>query len=227
MAQRDYLLDMFEEMSRALAQVIYHKQLKDYHASHELIDEQLKQALGMGSGFIRSLPDETLLAMLTTPGMLNVEKCWLVAILLKAEGDLYAEERDESNSYYSYLKACNLFLEVLYTRNQSKELERISEIEELLGKLEEYELPLRTRQLLFWYLDSTGQYGKAEDALFDILETESDEEGEGHEAMQEMREKGEAFYARLLGKSDEELDNGNFSRAEINESLARLHTLFP
>lgn len=226
MAQRDYLLDMFEEMSRALAQIIYHKQLKDYHASHELIDEQLKQTLGMGSGFIRALSDETLLAMLTTPGTLNVEKCWLVALLLKAEGDLYAEEHDEGNSYYSYLKACNLFLEALYDKNQSKELERISEVEELLSKLEDYELPLRTRYLLFWYFDYTGQYGKAEDMLFDIVETGPGEEIESSEEIQEILEKGEAFYARLLGKSDENLEAGNFSRAEVSESLARLHKLF-
>ncbi|MGH2509039.1 MAG: hypothetical protein ACRDHZ_16785, partial [Ktedonobacteraceae bacterium] len=112
--QRDYLLRMFEEMSRAIAQIVYHRQIKDYHASHELIDEQFKQALGMGSGFLRALSDETLLAMLTTMGALNVEKCWLVALLLKAEGDLFVDEQDENNSYYSYLKASNLFLDVLY-----------------------------------------------------------------------------------------------------------------
>ena len=140
MAQRDYLLRMFEEMSRVLAQIVYHKEIKDYYASHELIDEQCKQALGMGSGFIRSLSDETLLAMLTTLGELNIEKCWLLALLLKAEGDLFVEEHDESGSYYSYLKACNLFLEALHDKNQRKEIEYTPEVEELLGKLEDYEL---------------------------------------------------------------------------------------
>jgi hypothetical protein len=226
MAQRDYLLRMFEEMSRALAQVIYHKELKDYYASHALIDEQFKQALGMGSDFTRSLSDETLLAMLTTLGTLNVEKCWLVAILLKAEGDLFAEEQDESNSYYSYLKACNLFLEALFAKNRSKEIEQVSEVEELLPKLEDYELPLRTRQLLFWYFDYTNQYGRAEDVFFDILALVPGEEMDNEEEAQNIREKGEAFYARLLGKSDETLQAGNFSRAEIGEGLARIHKHF-
>lgn len=224
MAQRDYLLRMFEEMSRVLAQIVYHKEIKDYYASHELIDEQCKQVLGMGSGFLRSLSDETLLAMLTTLGELNVEKCWLLALLLKAEGDLFVEEHDESNSYYSYLKACNLFLEVLHTGNPGNEIEKVTEVEELLLKLDEYEIPGRTRRLLFWYFDCTGAYAKAEDMLFESLEAEGADELEDEETMG-MLEKGEAFYARLLGKSDEVLEAGNFSRAEISEGLARLHSL--
>jgi hypothetical protein len=228
MAQRDYILRMFEEMSRAVAQIIYQREIKDYQATHDLIDEQFKQTLGMGSGFLHSLSDETLLSMLTTLGMLNIEKCWLIAMLLKAEGNLYADEQDENKSYYSYLKSCNLFLEALYDQNQHCNIEKIAEIEELLGKLEDYELPPRTMQLLFWYFEYTGRYAKAEDMLFDILEIEPDEEMEcieGIESVDEMRSKGEAFYVRLLSKNDSTLENGNFSRAEIRDGLARLHQL--
>lgn len=228
MAQRDYILRMFEEMSRAIAQIIYQREIKDYHATHELIDEQFKQTLGMGSGFLHSLPDETLLSMLTTLGTLNIEKCWLIAILLKAEGDLYADEQDESKSYYSYLKSCNLFLEALYNQNQHRNIEKIAEIEELLRKLEDYELPPRTMQLLFWYFEYTERYAQAEDMLFTLLEIEPDEEmesNEGIESIDEMLAKGEAFYARLLGKDDSALESGDFSRAEIKDGLARLHQL--
>ena len=225
MAQRDYILRMFEEMSRAVAQIIYQREIKDYQATHDLIDEQFKQTLGMGSGFLHSLPDETLLSMLTALGALNIEKCWLIATLLKAEGDLYAGEHDESKSYYSYLKSCNLFLEALYNQNQQRDIAQIEEIEELLEKLEDYELPLRTRQLLFWYFEYTGRYGNAEDILFDILEEEPGDETESVESAEEMRAKGEAFYAHLLGKNDSALETGNFSRAEIKDGLARLHQL--
>lgn len=228
MAQRDYILRMFEEMSRAIAQIVYQREIKDYHASHELIDEQFKQTLGMGSGFIQSLPDETLLSMLTTLGTLNIEKCWLIGLLLKAEGDLYADEQDENKSYYSYLKSCNLFLEALYNQNEQRDIEKIAEIEELLRKLEDYELPLRTMQLLFWYFEYTERYAKAEDMLFAILETEPDEAMEGIagiESADEMRARGEAFYARLLSKNDSALESGDFSRAEIRDGLAHLHQL--
>ena len=225
MTQRDYILRMAEEMGRTIAQLVYQREIKDYSASHELIEEQLKQTLGMGSGFILSLSDETLLSMLTTLDTLNIEKCWLIALLLKAEGDLYTDEQNESKSFYSYLKACNLFLEALYDQNQERDIDRIAEIEALLEILEDYELPLRTRQLLFWYFEFTQRYDKAEDTLFEILEKEPSEEIDGIESREEMLVKGEAFYLRLLGKHASALESGNFSRAEINDGLARLHQL--
>ena len=223
MAQRDYLLRMVEEMTRALAQIIYHKEIKDYQAAHDLIEEQCKQARGMGSGFIRSLPDETLLSMLTTLGELDEEKCWLLALLLKAEGDLFAEEHDENRSFYSYLKACNLFLETLHTRHASKNFEKVDEIEELVKHLAGYELPLRTCQLLFWYFDSTGQYAQAETMLFESMDTIA----AGNVAYEErasMLEKGEAFYARLSAEQAEALESDHFSSTRISAGLARLRT---
>jgi hypothetical protein len=223
MAKRDYILQMFEEMGRALAQIIYQREIKDYEAAHALVDEQLKQALGMGRGFILSLDNDTLLAMLTTMGTLNADKCWLVATLLKIEGELNEDQQNENDSYYSYLKACNLFLEALHDGNQNKEVEPVSEVEEVLEKLADYELPFRTKVLLFWYFDVTGRFGQAEDILFDILETEETEVMENVEEWEEMLENGEAFYARLMGKSDESLATGNFSRSEIEESLVKLH----
>ncbi len=225
MAQRDYILRMFEEMSRAIAQIIYQRQIKDYQAAHDLIDEQIRQTLGMGGSFLLALSDDALISMLTILGKLNTEKCWLVATLLKIEGDVYEDEQDESRSFHCRLKACNLFLEALYAQDQKKNMEQIAEVDELWEKLRDYEIPLRTRQLLFWYFESTGRYDKAEDMLFDILEADDGEQlGAGAE-MEEMRERGEAFYARLLGKSDAALAAGNFSRAEIRESLERLHKL--
>lgn len=216
MAQRDYILRLFEEVSRAIAQIISHRQVKNYQAAHDLIDEQIRQTLGMSGSFLLALADETLLSLLTTLGTLNAEKSWLVAILLKAEGDLYEEEQDESRSYHCRLKACNLFLEVLYGQKSQRDFASISEIEEIWEKLSDYELPPRTRQIFFWYLERTGRYERAEQLLFEILE-------EGNERA-ETQEQGEAFYARLLGKSDAVLLAGNFSSARIREGLARLHT---
>jgi hypothetical protein len=226
MVNRDYVLRMFEMMGRILAQVIYRRELKDYEAAHELIEEQLKQTLGMGRGFIYSLSDDMLLSLLSTTDKLNADKCWQVAVLLKIDGEIYEDQQNEIESFQSYRKACMLFLETLLDGNQSKEFEPVSEIEETLSKLKDYELPLRTQQLLFWYFDATNRFGLAEDMLFDILETPEHEVQENIEEFTEMLERGEAFYARLLGKSDAELATGNFSQEEIGEGLERLHQLF-
>jgi hypothetical protein len=221
MAQRDYILRLFEEASRAIAQILSLRQMKNYQAAHDLIDEQIRQTLGMSGNFLLALADEALLSLLTTLGTLNAEKSWLVALLLKVEGDLYAEELDENRSYHCRLKACNLFLEVLYGQKPQRDVAEVTELDELWHWLSDYELPLRTRQIFFWYLERTGRYDRAEQMLFEILEDDTEE----YTARVETREQGEAFYARLLRKSDVALQVGNFSSTRIREGLMRLHTV--
>jgi len=221
MAQRDYILRLFEEASRAIAQILSLRQMKNYQAAHELIDEQIRQTLGMSGSFLLALADEAVLSLLTTLGTLNAEKSWLVALLLKVEGDLYAEEQDESRSFHCRLKACNLFLEVLYAQKPWRDIAEVRELDELWQYLSDYELPLRTRRLFFWYLEGTGRYEQAEQMLFEIL----DDEAQADADSAETHEEGEAFYARLLGKSALALQAGNFSQARIREGLMRLHTL--
>lgn len=214
MSQRDYILRLVEEFGRALAQVVYHRQIKDYAAAHNLIDEQCKQALGVGIGFIHSLPEETVLSMLTSFGTLNTEKCWLLATLLKVEGDIYQDQGNPDASYYSYLKALNLFLEVLLLDTTINGTEFVPEVEGPLYKLSEYELPINTKLKLFQYLDQTGRYARAADMLFEMLETGNPD--------RDILARGIAFYQRLKRKSDAELSAGNFSRVEVEEGLARL-----
>lgn len=214
MSQRDYILRLFEEFSRAIAQVLYHRQLKDYAAARHLIDEQCKQVFGVGIGFIHSIPEETLLSMLTSFGTLNTEKCWVLAMLLKAEGDIYQDQGNSNESYYSYLKSLDLVLEVLLLDTTISSTDFVPELEGLLYKLSEYELPKRTRLKLFQYFDQTGKYSRAEDVLFEMLET-GDPDGD-------IYARGIAFYDQLRTKSDAALSAGNFSREEVEEGLAQL-----
>lgn len=217
MSQRDYILRIAEELGRALAQVLYSRQIQDYAAAHKLLDEQCKQAFGMGIGFMRSVPDETLLSMLTSFDTLDTEKCWLLAILLKAEGDIYQDQGNTSESYYSYVRSLNLVLEVLLRDTTTNGTAPVPELEDLLLRLSEFELPTRTRLLLFRYLDLTGKYARAEDVLFEMLEA-GDPDGD-------LREQGTTFYQRLMRKSDAALSAGNFSREEVEEGLARLEKM--
>jgi len=214
MSQRDYILRIVEEFGRALAQVVYHRQIKDYAAAHSLIDEQCKQALGMGLGFIHSLPEETVLSMLTSFGTLNTEKCWLLATLLKAEGEIYEEEGKDDESYYCYLKSLNLFLEVLLLDDKISDVDYVPELEGLLYKLHDYELPTKTELKLLQYYENTGKFAKAQDLLFEMLNTDAPDKA--------VIERGIAFYSHLKKESDVVLSAGNFSRIEAEEGLARL-----
>jgi Family of unknown function (DUF6483) len=217
MSQRDYILRIAQEFGRALAQVLYNREIKDYAAAHTLIDEQSKQIFGMGIGFMRSVPEETLLSMLTSFDTLDTEKCWLLAILLKAEGDIYEEQGNVSESYYSYIRSLNLMLEVLLLGTISSDRRIVPEIEELLSRLSDYDLPVRTRLLLFRYFDHTHEYARAEGLLFEMLETSGPDE--------DILANGTNFYQQLLRKSDTTLSAGNFSRKKAVEGLSRLERM--
>jgi hypothetical protein len=149
MTQKDYILGIAEDVDQTLAQIIYHKKIQDYQGAFSLIDELFKQTVGAGSGFIHAISEETLLAMLTLFGVLNVEKALLIATLLKAEGAIYEDQGNPDAAYDSYLKSLNLFLQILLCDDNLHDLRCSAEVEDLLGKLEVYDLPVNTKCLLF------------------------------------------------------------------------------
>jgi len=158
MTQKDYILRIAENVGRALAQIIYDKEIQDYQGALSLIDELCKQTVGAGAGFIHAISEETLLAMLTLLGILNIEKALLIATLLQAEGDIYEDQGNPDAAYESYLKVLNLVLEIALRDDHLHDLRCSPQVEDILGKLEAYELPLDTRRLLFQYHEQRRAY---------------------------------------------------------------------
>jgi tetratricopeptide (TPR) repeat protein len=218
MMQKDYILRMIQQLSRVLIQILHLREIKDYEGALTYIDDVFKQALGFSSDLITSVPDETLLAMLTSFDVLDIEKCFLVARLLKAEGDIYVDQGDFDTSYYRYLRCLYLFFAILFSDSSINDPDIFVEIEGLLDKLEDYELPVEIKSQLFQYYERTGRYSRAEDVLFELLEVDD----EGNEPESKLVEQGIAFYERLLRKQDTELVAGNFSWEEAREGLAQL-----
>jgi len=158
MLQKDYILRVAEDVGRALAQIIYHKEIRDYQGALSLIDELFKQSMGMGSSFIHAVYEETLLSMFILLGILDLEKALIVATLLKTEGNIYKDQGNADAAYYSYLKSLNLFLEILLRDDNLHDLQCSPEIEDLLDKLEEYELPPNTRRFLSQYYEQRRRF---------------------------------------------------------------------
>lgn len=221
MMQKDYLLRIAAELASVLTAILGFRQTKQYQAALDLIDQVFKQTLGFGSDLINSVPDETLLAMLTSFNTLDIEKCLLVATLLNAEGDIYLDQSDFDTSYYRYLKSLYLFLEVLLNYSNANDPDILSHIEELLSKLEDYELPVELKINLFRYYERTGRYSQAEDTLFEVIEADHND----NQAATDILEQGIAFYQRLLKKKDPDLVAGNFSREKAQVGLTLLQTM--
>src|SRR5260370_12162288 len=105
-------------------------------------------------------------------------------------------------------------LEVLLLETAISRMEFVHEVEGLLQKLSDYELPVNTKLKLFQYFDQTDRYARAADLLFEMLETGNPD--------RDILARGIAFYQRLKRKNDAALSAGDFSRVEAEEGLARL-----
>jgi len=73
---------------------------------------------------------------------------------------------------------------------------------------------VRTHAMLMQHYERTGDFAKAEDELFAMLDAEPDNE--------RLVEFGCAFYRRLLAQSDTALNEANLPRAEVEEGLKEL-----
>jgi hypothetical protein len=211
---KDYILRLAERMGRELAILLGLRKREKYQEALIYIDDLLLRMSGFTSRSINALSEEMLLKALSPLGILNVEICLYIATILKTEGQVYEDQANFNESYYRYCKSLFLFLTALRYEPIEDDTQFSTEIRELLVKLDDYELPNNLKQQLFRYYEYSGQYAKAEDTLFELLET--------HLVDQEMQAQGIEFYKRLLTKSDADLLMGQFSRAEVYEGMAQL-----
>ena len=156
-----------------------------------------------------------LLKMISPLGLLNLDKCLWIAVLLKEEGDIYTEMGNADEGYYRYVKSLHFFIEAALTGKVFKDVDIASATGEILQKLEEFELPFSLKTRLFRYFELTGSYSKAENTLLEMVE--SDESN-----AQELIEPGREFYQRLLKKQDADLQAGGLTRQKVEEGLENL-----
>ncbi len=212
MVNKDYVLRLAERFGRMLAIVLGLRKFNKHEEALLTIDDYFLQTLGLTSGFINSASEEMLLSMISPMGVLNVEKCLWLAVLLKEEGDTYLEMEKPDESYYRYTKSLFFYIEAALHSGEVKELDLATPIDDMLDKLTEFELPLPLKNKLFRYFELMGKYARAENMLFEITDGEKPSEGE-------LLKQGRAFYERLLKKSEADLEAGGLTRQEVEEGL--------
>ncbi|MDQ6645572.1 MAG: DUF6483 family protein [Chloroflexota bacterium] len=220
MMNKDYILRMAERFGRMLAIILHLRQSNKHEEALISIDDIYLQTTGFTASFVNSASEEMLLQMIAPLGVLNVQKCMWIALLLKEEGDIYVEMGNEDESYYRYLKSLHFFLAAAKQDDEVKDIDINSAIEYDLAALEAYEVPQKTKLALFNYFGAIGNYGRAEDMLFEAIETEEAVEGPVEVG---IIEQGRAFYKELESKSEADLEAGGMSRREVEEGLAELN----
>jgi tetratricopeptide (TPR) repeat protein len=219
MIRRDYIIRMVAEFAQALARIRERRDRREYAEAGEALDEAFLELVGTGAESVSQLTETQLLAKLTLDEPTHVlrEKSLMLVTLLDEAGQLYAVQEREAESRTCRLKALDLLL-TLQLRDADFELpDFVPRIDMLRTQLSDSPLPLRTQAGLWRHYERIGDYAKAEDALFAILE--------GEPANANLISEAGAFYERLKRQSDSALEAGNLPRKEVEMGLAQIRDL--
>ena len=216
MIRRDYILRMVEEFAEALARIRALTKEGQAGAARGLTDEEFRRISGLDSEAVLKLSETELLAKLIQGEPLHAvrEKMFFLTTLLKETGDIAAVEGREAESRACYLKGLHLLLDSLARGDGFEQPEFVPKVDLFVAALADSELPVATNALLMEHYERTGQFAKAEDSLFAIL----DADPENVAAL----EFGISFYERLLRQSDARLAEGNLPLGEVEAALGEL-----
>ena len=216
MIRRDYILRMIEEFAQALARIRALKSGRRWGDASAELDAEFIKLIADGAPAVARLSETELLARLMQEGpthLVRDKTCMLTSLLAEA-GDVAAAEGRLNESREYYLKALHLLLEVLARGEMFERPEFLPRIEMLKDALRGAPLPSRTHAMLMQHHERAGEFAKAENELFSMLDAEPENGA--------IVEFGVAFYKRILAQSDAALAEGGLPRAEVEEGLIEL-----
>jgi len=221
MMRRDYILRMIEEFARALARIRALKKGERWQEAAGTVDEEIQRLVGTGREGLAKLTETELLARIVQGEATQAvhDKTLIVTTLLREAGDVAVAQDRVEEGRSCYLKGLHLLLETLARSDVFECPEFVPKIEEFVAALQEAPLPLQTQGRLMEHYERAQEFGKAEDALFAMIEAEP-----GNRTIVEF---GIEFYKRLAGHSDDSLKQGNLPRPELEASLAELRVRQP
>lgn len=207
--REDFIKRLISQFFSALHKLLGVVSKQDYAGGLEMAAQIRFELLGLSSQLTHSLSPSDLFTMLSPGDEPNPAKPLILAELFKVEGDIYAAQGQENNSFKSYLTALELLLVISLETNEPQFPEGFSSIETLAELLDEFVLPADILAALFHYYESAGSYTLAEETLFDYIEDSAD--------IQQGLTAGLQFVERLREKTSAELSAGEFTHAEVDE----------
>lgn len=215
MLQRDYFMKMTEMLVAVLSKVLLNKEKKNYTEAEKEIESAAKTIVGLDFKLISLLNPEDIISLMKTSDV-YAGRCLITAELLKEYGNILGEKGNIKESISVYIKSLWLYVESVLTKELPVPEVYFSKINFLIQNLSEIGTPVELRQKIFEYFEISGQYSKAEDVLFELIDTGS----------ADIQQKAIKFYNRLKLKPEEELIKGNLSSEEVEESLEEINSRF-
>ncbi|MCL9662440.1 DUF6483 family protein [Paenibacillus hunanensis] len=211
MFRKDYLMGMIEDMTSMIAKAFGLKEQKKYTEALWELDDLMRKNFRLNSELVNRMPTNEIIEMFRVGSTVEVDQLQGLARMLRAESDIYEASEKPEDAVVRRIKALHLFLYSAVNGADRSLLNYPEHVDELLDQLEEYVLPAAVEKLMVEYEEQEGYYDNAADALQRLNELDATE----------GMATGAAFYDRLHLKTDEQLEAGGITRANVEEGRSR------
>lgn len=220
MPKQDFLMRMIEQLRGLLPYILDLARSGNYAEAHAVIDQAVRELVGIGTDGLVKLPDEVIIDRLQADKAVAWDdKCLFLTAVLVEEADILMREGEEAAAYGRYLKALHLLLFVAQAESEPLPTsDLIPDIDQVVEALAGFHLPGDTCVRLMGYYEQMGDYTAVENLLFDWLENTPPElHGEANPAQTGME-----FFQRLLLLPDPNLEKGGLTREEVQIAIQDL-----
>ncbi|HEY8910219.1 MAG TPA: DUF6483 family protein [Desulfosporosinus sp.] len=212
--EKDYFMNMIKQFAEAIGKIMGLKAENKIEESQAVLSETFKYFTDLNKEVIEALPYEILIHKVSGSGQMNSEKRLMLAELLAQQADIYEAKGEKPRARNLYLKSLNILLDALLNDDNVASEENMNKVNELIDKIGWINISNQSKILLFQYYELAKSYAKAEDVLFNLIET--------NEANKDILLKGIAFYERLSEIDHAELEKANLPIDEVLEGLTNL-----
>jgi CheY-like chemotaxis protein len=221
MPKQDFLMRMVEQLRGLLPYVLDLVRAGNYDEAHAVIDQAVRELVGIGTAGLVNLPDAVILDRLQAENAAAWEdKCLFLAGVLYEEARMLQKQGEEGAAYDRYLKALHLLLILAQSDDDlSERSELVPDIDEMVLALADYHLPGETCVKLMEYYEAMGEYTAVENTLFDWLENapitfRTDAANPGKAGLE--------LFQRLRQKPEADLEAGGLSLEEVETAIIEL-----
>ncbi len=211
MFRKDYLMGMIEDMTSMIAKAFGLKEQKKYTEALWELDDLMRKNFRLNSELVNRMPTNEIIEMFRVGSTVEVDQLQGLARMLRADSDIYEASEKPEDAVVRRIKALHLFLYSAVNGADRSLLNYPEHVDELLDQLEEYVLPAAVEKLMVEYEEQEGYYDNAADALQRLNELDATE----------GMATGAALYERLHLKTDEQLEAGGITRADVEEGRSR------
>lgn len=149
----DHLIRMINMAVAALARAVGLRAAGQFAPATQAVWQALEEIVGLKPHLIHLLDDRVLLAQFVHHGSLDADRLYAVALLMCEEGNIFDDQGQAVEAYWSRLRALNFFLEIALHGGAVNFPPPDGEIEGLRKQIQAASLPQETVNRLAWYDD--------------------------------------------------------------------------